>query len=686
MQNRNDQIDAELPAAGPCDWYFHVNKMFCDVSSASGLARSSNRVALAIAFFACLSTAGYLKAQAPRVEVAISSDSIFIGETIDLQVEVQNSEDPKAPDLTPLKETFEIENLGNESRNQSSTIIINGRMSQRNIFAHVYAYRLTPKLAGKLSIPPLTVSVDGKEIKSSAISVEVQDAEIQDVVLIDVVPSRRTLFPTQSFSVTLKILVKPLPDSRRDPLQAVRRPPPQLTVGWIDPPEGLQTEDKSDFLQSKLSKSGIGFTLNDYSTQGVSLFDSPRKAVFDLNSGRETRKDLEGNEVEYFVYELTRSFVANRTGTFTFDNALVKGVFVTGEKEGEYQGRRIVAIAPSIAVEVKDVPTDRPDNYTGGIGQYQMSASATPTSLRVGDPLTLSLEFAQGKQGGSLDLLSPPNLRLLQDLVDDFEIVDSNPTGRLEGNTKKFSFALRPKRPDVNIPAIKLSSFDPEREEFSEIATEPIALKVTEASILGNNEIVGAISGKPSVAMKQSGEGIFGNLTDPSLVRDDLPRWQGPIGVVFTVWSLSAAGIVAIFLGRRKDRSPAMEKKNRAKQNAMTVLQKARLQSDNPKEAIRLVRLAVLGFVADSQGRSSDGMTKADVQNALERSSASADDRGEWMRLLDDIDSMEYGAGAGPGAATLDYVERAAELVNRTGPLLTKTSSASNKKIEVTSR
>lgn len=686
MQNRNDQVDAGWLFARLCDYHGNITKVRYAACRFMGPARWAPRVALVTAFIACLSSAQPLTAQAPRIEVAVSGDNIFIGETIDLQVEVQNSEDPKAPDLTPLKEFFEIENLGSESRNQSSTLFINGRLSQRNIFAHVYAYRLTPKLAGKLSIPPLTVSLDGKEIKSNAISVEVQDAEIQDVVLVDVIPSRRTLFPTQSFSVTLKVLVKPLPDSRRDPLQTVRRPPPQLTVGWIDPPEGLQSEDKSDFLRTKLSKSGIGFTLNDYSTQGVSLFDSPRKAVFDLNSGRETRQDLDGNDVEYFVYELTRSFVADRTGTFTFNNASVKGVFVTGEKEGEYQGRRIVALAPSIVVEVKDVPSNRPGNYTGGIGKYQISASATPTSLRVGDPLTLSLEFAQGKQGGSLDLLSPPNLRLLQELVEDFEIVDSNPTGRLEGNTKKFSFALRPKRPGVNIPAIRLSCFDPEREEFTEIATEPIALNVAEASILGSSEIVGAVATKNAVSIKQSAEGIFGNVTDLTLVRNDLPRWKGPMGVLVTVWSVSAAGIFAILLGRRKDRSPAMEKKSRAKQNALAVLQKAHLQTDNPKEAIRLVRTAILGLVADSQGRSSDGMTKADVQNALDRSSASADDQKDCMSLLDDIDSMEYGAGAEPGASTLDYVERATELVKRVAPLLSRISSAGSQGIEVSSR
>ena len=652
--------------------------MQLDLGRARYIARSYGLMSVKLIVLAALTLivmsvlSKQLMAQGPRIEAAVSTESIFIGETIDLQVEVQNLEDPKAPDLSLLKESFDIESLGDESRNQSSTFIINGRVSQKNVFAHVYAYRLTPKSAGKLTIPSLTISIDGRELKSNAIPIEVQDIEVQDVVIIETIPSQRTLFPTQSFSVTLKILVKPLPDSQRDPLQAVRRPPPHLTVGWIDPPEGLQAEDKSDLLRTKLAKSGVGFTLNDYSTQSVSLFDSRKKAVFDLSNGRESRNDLNGNAVEYFVYELTRSFTAGRPSIFLFDNASLKGTFVTAQSDGDYQGRRIVAIATPVRVEVKDVPSDRPKNYTGGIGKYQVSASANPMTLRVGDPLTLTLEFEKGKQGGSLDLLSPPNLGAMKDLVQDFEIVDSNPTGRLEGNSKKFSFALRPKRAGVSIPEIRLSTFDPDRVEFPELATSPITLTVSEATALGSSEIVGTVLKSNSNVMKQNSEGIFGNITDPLSVHNDLPNWTAPVSLVATVWSLSAAGIAAIYMRRRKDRSPDKQLKSRAKQNALAGLQRAGRQTDNPKEALRLVRLAILGLVADCQGRSRDGMTKVDVQDALDRSSTNSQDRNELMRLLEDLDSMEYGSVA--GSSPSEYVDRAEGLVKRISSTLRRPS------------
>ena len=41
---------------------------------------------------------------------------------------------------------------------------------------------------------------------------------------------------------------------------------------------------------------------------------------------------------------------------------------------------------------------------------------------------------------------------------------------------KRFEYALRPKRAGVGIPALAVSVFNPDTEEFSEIATKPIAL------------------------------------------------------------------------------------------------------------------------------------------------------------------------------------------------------------------
>lgn len=616
-------------------------------------------------------------AQGPKIEASINTDSIFVGETIDLQIEVKNIEDPQPPDITALQELFEIESLGNESRNQASTFIINGRVSQRNIFSHIYAYRLTPKSAGRLTIPSVTCTAEGRELKSNSMTVEVLEAEVQDVVIIETIPSRRTLFPTQSFSVTMKLLVKPLPDSERDPLQEVRRPPPQLTIGWIEPPEGLQADALSDFLRSKLSKAGIGFTLNDYRTQGGSLFDSPRKAVFDLRNGRETRDDLNGSPVNYFVYELTRSFTAERPGMFLFDGASVKGVFVSGQSNGDFQGRRIVAVSPSASVDVKDVPNERPKNFIGGIGQYSVTAVASPTKLRVGDPLTLSLEFDQSKQGGSLDLISAPNLEAMEELIQDFEIVDSKPTGRIDGSSKKFSFALRPKRAGVNLPALRISSFDPERESFTEMQTSPIPLEVSEASSLGNSEIVGTLQKGNSNTIKSNQAGIFGNITDPFAVQNDLPTWAVPMTLIATFWSLSIAGAVIVILGRKADRSPVQQRRQRASRNAIASLQNAKRLAQQPKEAGRQIRLSIVGLIADYQGIRSDGMTKSDVDSALVRSGVTDADKREVLGLLDELDSWEYGSGR--EVSPLQTIERAEMLVKRISPALGKSKLGKSK-------
>ena len=61
-----------------------------------------------------------------------------------------------------------------------------------------------------------------------------------------------------------------------------------------------------------------------------------------------------------------------------------------------YTGRRLVAVAPAVSVEVREIPLPRPATFCGGIGNYRLAASAKPTSLRVGDPLTLTLEIERG--------------------------------------------------------------------------------------------------------------------------------------------------------------------------------------------------------------------------------------------------------------------------------------------------
>ena len=279
--------------------------------------------------------------------VEASASEIFIGESFNYVVEIRNVRNPASPDVTVLRQDFDVVSNGDESRNQSSTFIFNGKLTQENSFSHVFRFRLTPKRTGKLVIPAPSVTIDGKTMAGRTVALNVTAPEAQDLVVPEIKTDRQKVYPTQPFEVTLRVLVRPLPDDHdRDPLGPLRRRPPHLDVNWVDLPAGLTGDEKTRWLGQQLTEDGSGFTLNDVTMRSGSIFDGPRAAVFSLFQGRESRKGLDGRPVNYFVYELKRKLTAEKAGTYTLGPAIVKGSFVEGMEGNSYTGRRLVAVAP----------------------------------------------------------------------------------------------------------------------------------------------------------------------------------------------------------------------------------------------------------------------------------------------------------------------------------------------------
>ena len=107
-------------------------------------------------------------ADPPEIAVEASATEIYIGESVDYVVEIRNAENPTAPDLTAVRRDFDVVSTGDESHNQSSTFIINGRVTQQNSFGHAYRFRLTPRRKGHLVIPAPTATIDGKTVSGRA--------------------------------------------------------------------------------------------------------------------------------------------------------------------------------------------------------------------------------------------------------------------------------------------------------------------------------------------------------------------------------------------------------------------------------------------------------------------------------------------------------------------------------------
>jgi len=144
-------------------------------------------------------------ADAPEIANEVGATELYIGESVDYFVEIRNLKNPPAPDLSALRPDFEVVSNGDESRNQSSTLIVNGRVSQQNVFSHVFRYRLTPKRAGHLVIPAPSATIEGNQVSGTSLAIDVQAPEEQDLVVPEIKTDRRKVYPAQPFEVRLRI-------------------------------------------------------------------------------------------------------------------------------------------------------------------------------------------------------------------------------------------------------------------------------------------------------------------------------------------------------------------------------------------------------------------------------------------------------------------------------------------------
>ena len=611
-------------------------------------------------------------AAAPEVKVGVSATEVFMGDSIDFLVDIRNVQNPPPPDLSAFKDQFDVVATGDESRDQTSISFINGRrVAKTNILSHIYQYRLTPKIAGNLTIPSAKVTVDGKTLSSEEVPLRVITSEETDVVIAEMKTSDARVYPTQPFTVTLKLLVAPLPeDSTLDPLTPLQKQPPHLQVSWVDPPAGLSSDDKSKWLQPLLADDSVGFTLNDINTRQGSFFDGPRAAVFNLYKGRESRPGLDGKEINYFVYELSRTFTAEKTGLYSLGPARVKGAFVVGIERREYRGKRLIVSAPAASIEVREVPSPRPASFVGGIGDYKIAASANPTRLRVGDPLTLTLELERGNHSGSLELVSAPNLAANEALAADFDLIDKNPTGRIDGSIKRFAYALRPKRAGVGIPPLEVVTFNPQTEEFQTSTIPAIPLEVAEADRLTSGELVGTRSMSGSATIKSRAEGIFQNVIDPSELRDQRTSLIEWVKAVVGVWCAAGTLIGIGVLRRRMTSDSTRSRRLQARSIAQKRLIEAKSLATNgdKKESLRRVRAALVGLIADLQNRVAEGLTTADVIESLKSAPITGEDRDSIVQLLESIESADYGAGE--STDPIAAVDDASKWIARVAPRL----------------
>ena len=596
-------------------------------------------------------------AEEPQITVRLSQEEIYEGQSVIYRVLVQNVENPKTPELRGMDD-FDVMFLGQQSLDSQQITIINGAMRKIVNRGREFRYRITPKKSGEWTIPAPVVKVGGKTISGTAQRLVVLPPNAQDLAIVELSADRRTVYPTQPFTVTLSVLVKELPPpvSDRDPL-SVLRPPPALRIPWLgdqELPAGLSPAvEWRQWIKQYIDEEGVGFGINELVQQTtISFFGENNTVAFRPKPQTAVRRDAQGHETKYHRYDFVRTFTAKQVGPITFAAVTLQGTFadrISGDRR--LSGKEIYAASKPLVIAVKDVPRQgRPDNYSGAIGQFRLEGELAPRQAKVGDPMTFTLTL---RGAGSLAAVKPPELDKIPAVAARFKIYEA--TLKTEAEAAHFTYSLRPLTPgDEPFPAVPVAYFDVDQDRYMTIQSDPIPIAVGKAEQLSGDQIVASprVAGQMSKELEARREGIFANITDVNQARDQSVRpvrWLAGLGGCVGAYLAVAAASVAV-RRRLEDRSALRRRAapGRARQRLRAAM--AEWKAGRVREAADHIQDALAGLVADVADLHDAGLTPKDVLHHLQAWDVPEALAERVQRLLDSCDAARYGAAAASGS------------------------------------
>lgn len=570
-------------------------------------------------------------AQNASVNARVSSTDIYAGQSVLLEIDVDGSDSPSAPDLSALNADFRIQDAGGGSRNSQSITIINGRLSRQVERGYTFRYSLVPRKEGTYTIPPLDISVDDTVLRTAAITVRVSPAtEVADFKL------------RQSLSASKAYVGQPL----------------LLTTTWYIGRNVDQAMFGMPFLEDdRFEISDLDIDLTNPSDDLLELVVNNRKVV-----ARRAMGTLDGRE--FLTVRFTKVVIPKQPGRYelpasTVSFRAVNTVRPTRQGFGGVFGSSLFSrtVYEDLAVpsnkpvlEVSALPTQgRPANFSGLVGSFNISAAANPTDVRVGDPINLEVALSGPAY---LDYVRLPNLAQSPEMAAGFTIPDQRPQGIVKGRSKIFTQAIRAKSVNVEeIPAISLNYFNPETGKYETARTNPIPIQVDATRMLTSADLDG-IDPATQAATNEPPKLAPNYEADDALLRDK----HGALQFSSAGWLMALAAPPMIFLGllglmRFRERQPEV-RVNAAAQRALKELQS--LSNPSPDDAARLWR----EFLGAKLGVPPLALTYADVAGRLRDEGASAQLLEQSAEVFRACDQARF-SGAQGTASFAETVARA---------------------------
>ena len=432
---------------------FEIEKSGFAFAKRKGRVRCLRRalILLCLAAFASLSAwpAGEIS-----VRALVERSQVYQGEPFAFQIQVHGSNKVEIPQLKSTDD-FTADFLGGQDASMRMSMNFNGQTSEQVNEGYNLTWRITPKRTGSITLPVMSVKAEGRAFQTQPVTVQVvKPEETSDFKL------------RQSLSQSRVYVGEPV----------------TLTVTWY-----ISKDVRNVQFSAPVLGGGDFFVVDPHERT------EPSKRYVRLGiQGQEVTAVQEAGSLEgrqYTTISFKRVLIPKKPGALKLDPATVACEAPSGQRAsrgffddffsmglgGSYQ--RVVVQSNAPILEVLDVPPQgRPANFSGNVGHFSLEASAQPTDVKVGDPISLTLKLSGPSY---LEGVKPPRLDLQEDLAKDFKVPEEISPAKIEGGKAVFIQTLRAKTPGVReIPPVELSYFDTKDGAFKVVRTQAIPIHV----------------------------------------------------------------------------------------------------------------------------------------------------------------------------------------------------------------
>jgi len=557
---------------------------------------------------ACLALAAQAQ---PSVQVSVDSTTVFVGEPFAVRVSASGARvgRPVIPHVEEL-----VFNRTPAGTSQSMQIqFVNGRAATNEV--HEWTYYATPKREGSITLPPISVRIDGKDYFSEELQLTAEKSPPPQAV--PHVPAPR----------------RPHAGGVPDAAQTEKE------VTWDDVIQVECTVDKRRAYQGE----PLQLTLSIWQLQywGLSVrYTGPRnlempstEGFYALQPEQEERR-ASRNGFDYEVQEFTQRIYPMRSGMLEIGPWTWEGMATAMTQFGPKTHSYRLSTQP-ITIEVLALP-EAPPGFTGAVGRFRVQVEIPVKEIEQGVPVDFMVRVS-GE--GNPDAIGSPVMPELSWAHVHEQLSEVNPDCKGGPSfTKSFRYTLTPLEiGGQSLPSISFCYFDPAAERYRTEDSRPIAVRVIPPS--GNASVAAAPT---PVAQTQADmkEDIWSIKAAGGSLRKGNGGALAPAVVALAppvLWS----GFLLFMRQQRRLRTDADYAR---RYYARSRIRKRLRQIAGAADPVQELYRALIEYLGDTCGLNSAGMTSADVRKLLEERGVANESGETLVKILRSCERDRYAA------------------------------------------